>query len=317
MQTLTKHSYLITFELPEHPEENKRKSWVVVQTHEPIITTEHVQKVLGHILNLTEANPPIFPINISHLATYNVEVPKTILLYQMGKVGSMSLRKILEDQGFDVRHIHYFYSKGEYQARNGLDSYRAALENDGRLNVITIVRNPIDRAVSAFLWNLGIYFKGNTQEFTKELLEAFIEEYPHDWTFRWFDEELHRTLNYNVLQEYFDRERGYHFYSRDDGDPKFKLMVIRTENLISDGPQALKEFLDINVQEMLHVNKTGIRLSSLYIPFHQNAVLPNDILDLYLDHPFTRHFYLDDEIALLRKKWSSPPWERMAMSAKG
>jgi hypothetical protein len=82
-----------------------------------------------------------------------------VVIYQMGKVGSMSVLAALQDCGYEpLHHVHVMNPKymrsgtthDPVHERNALAAYRDIIEAGRPAKFITLVREPIGRCISAF-----------------------------------------------------------------------------------------------------------------------------------------------------------------------
>jgi hypothetical protein len=168
-----------------------------------------------------------------------------VLIYQMGKVGSRSVEASLLASRLDlpVFHIHYlsaemleketdcFYDercgsnrklKGVF-SRQLFESYfiRSAVlarpHPKKKWKIITLVREPIARNISALFHDLDEYIPGSHNNIYsipyEELFQAFLEKVNHELPLTWFDIELNPLFGVDVYASPFPKEKGYQTYS--------------------------------------------------------------------------------------------------------
>ncbi|MHA7865789.1 putative capsular polysaccharide synthesis family protein, partial [Flagellimonas marinaquae] len=140
-------------------------------------------------------------------------MPRTVLVYQMGKVGSSSVNHSIGAvyPGYCFQ-IHRFSSDHRYIG----EVYRQYYQNKIPLKIISMVREPIERNISAFFqWNKSI----NSTEFQKEkvdmegLMASFLEKFNHQRPLEWFDKNIYKHFNIDVFNREFP-ERGYDIFVR-------------------------------------------------------------------------------------------------------
>lgn len=306
---ITRHKYFISFELPNSEREEKR-SWLIAAVERPIDSTEDLTQMLSHILIVLEETEPILPLNVSYLGEVEAEVPEEVLLYQMGKVGSVSIRDAINqlDEGIRVIHVHYIMDYGEYGAKFDERLYNRIMTEDKTWLIISMVRNVFSRDISGFFWSLEQYYSGDPTIYNQAMVDDFVYNYPHQWTLEWFDNELSKLLDYDIYSKPFNTSRGFSYYGRDVGPkPHFNLLVMQTEVLSDVGPEAIYPLLKSTVT-MSKKNQTEKRraVSQQRAQFMMEAVFPQDFIDEMLGSKYMQHFYSPEDRELLRKFWSEP-----------
>jgi hypothetical protein len=89
---------------------------------------------------------------------------------------------------------------------------------DERWDIISLVREPVACAISAYFQSIDRWFPRLLDTFQEgktdipALIQTFLDEYPHDWPLSWFDKQIHQTLGVNVYQSEFDWDKGYCIY---------------------------------------------------------------------------------------------------------
>lgn len=246
-----------------------------------------------------------------------------VIVWQMGKVGSRTIVDTLHEKGYPgaVYHVHVLSDTlvfdGEVYRRSkllGNDEYlrnialREFFEStqDRCWKIITLVRDPVARNVSAFFQNLSLYVPGvdgneNMDAFgVDRVIEIFFSEFDHDRPLVWFDEEIAGVAGIDVFKDPFDTVNGFKIY----GDEDRTVLVIRLEDLERSGAEALSAYLDYPVDSLVVSNTAdtkGYRM--LYREFLSRVSFPVDYLDRMYDSKFCRHFYTDTERERMRQRW--------------
>lgn len=197
---------------------------------------------------------------IEHLEKV-VTVP-LCLTYTMGKVGSSAIHKSLKMSNIPTLHLHtmqqdvidkairddrmrpnYFAS---IVARKLL-KYLSDNKQIERVKVITLVRRPAERNLSAFFQNASKFgITPNTDE--NEAFRIFIEKYHHHIPNRWFDDEIKKYLGLDVYKEKFCRESKF---IGGQGMPLLLLESSLSNNIKTD---LLSQFLGVKVSELQFEN---------------------------------------------------------------
>ena len=255
-----------------------------------------------------------------------------VLIYQMGKVGSTTIYETLrETVEAPVFHIHTLIPdrldrlgaiqreayprtrsvQGHYLESRALLPYVTGARPAPHWTVITLVRDPIARNLSAFFQTLEtdaphLDLATMAQSMPEDavvarLIEAFVDDFKdHDRPLDWFDDELKQVFGHDIYAHEFDTAMGYQI---DHGDG-FDLLTIRLDDLDRVGAEACRSFLGRDDIELVRGND-GSRKSyaDFYRRVREEIVLPSAYLDRMYDARYTRHFYTPDERAAFRARW--------------
>lgn len=197
---------------------------------------------------------------IEHLEKV-VTVP-LCLTYTMGKVGSHAIHKSLKMSNIPTLHLHTMRNDLIDKAvrdegintdlvasivAQKLVKYLWDNKQIERLKVITLVRRPDERNLSAFFQNASKFgITPNTDE--KEAFRIFIEKYSHHTPNRWFDDEIKKYLGLDVYKEKFCRESKF---IGGQGKPLLLLESSLGNNIKTD---LLSQFLGVKVSEIQFEN---------------------------------------------------------------
>lgn len=242
-------------------------------------------------------------------------------VYQMGKVGSSSIENSLNN----CLHFHSLYGNSpcyvhQDQKRNSIYkeigySFADYLKRDSIkkkecVKIITLVREPVGRAMSMFFQDLPYWlykYVGDHNSDTRgeglELLyEAFWNSYDHDYFNSWFDKELSRFIGFDVLNRAFPKEKGFDVFSCG----KFEVLIATAE---VTGNQSfideLGHFVGFPV-ELIDVNRGENKwYGDVYKKFKTEASFTDEWLDQMLLGKVTKHFYSDEFIDGLNRKYRS------------
>ncbi len=253
---------------------------------------------------------------------------EVILVYSLNKTGSSTISKSLSmsNINYPIYHIHHLSLEGINKSRNYLTSlhkpnltehyYRSLFLREhlnnktlfSRYKIISLVRDPISIAISAFFHNINrIIPKYNAKIRNNSLQLEELKEYffkrlylPGDYLLTWFDTEIKDIFGIDVYAYEFSRDRGYQIYCNELAD----LMVIKLDNLKKCHKEAFKQFLNI---EDFKLNDTNVAFRKEYYDIYQyfiNSIeLPLTYIDDVYSSKFVKHFYSEDEILKFRNKW--------------
>jgi hypothetical protein len=258
-----------------------------------------------------------------------------IILYQMGKVGSSTIFKSFcqlgLDKNFALHRVYYFTQEGlefvekyvgqtygdfinfPYSFKNQI--WRSSLLRNKldknylktkKCKVITLVREPISRNISAFFQTLDWFVTRKEDEFPnreaylQEVARCFWEKYPHDIPLTWFDDEPKRALEIDVFASEFPKSKGYKIYRGEFAD----LLLLKLEKLNECSQQAIAEFLGIDnfVLDNANVGRRK-QYSETYTDLLSSITIPKSYINKMYDSKYTKHFYSAQEIEFFQQKW--------------
>ncbi|MCC5843406.1 MAG: hypothetical protein JJU05_04065 [Verrucomicrobia bacterium] len=230
-----------------------------------------------------------------------------VLVYQMGKVGSRSIHEPLQAcyPGVVV-HAHRFaadYPQGEVQE---LYRYWHSASPPKRLHLISLVRNPVDRNVSAFFQNFKTY-TGYTPEQSplslQELLNCFLETFPHHIPAVWFENQFRAQFNIDVFSKPFPEENFQVFPS--ERTPALLLKLETPDDLKT---KAVRDFLHLADFHVIRANDSeGKDYSEIYKSFKASVRLPERYVKDMISSDYFRHFYSDADAEKTMRKWCGAP----------
>jgi hypothetical protein len=263
-----------------------------------------------------------------------------LLIYQMGKVGSKTVRSSLRPLELDrsIYHVHYLSLdrvnelESERKQYLGTDKehllkhvwqyqyLRRQIANgfDGkRCQVITLTREPVGRNVATFFENLEVaplaqqdHYAIRSDYYDFELVldignidplaEIFFERMNHDTPLTFFDRELKGVLGVDVFASQFPRSKGYQIYRNE----RTEVLLIRLEDLNECARDAFREFLGIADLGLINTNIGSEKeYASLYRTFKEAIVLPQAYVHRMYTSDYAQHFYSPAEIAQFRAMW--------------
>lgn len=251
-----------------------------------------------------------------------------IIVHQMARVGSVTVTRAIRRHlpRADVYHTHYLNPRtiAEHRVRFTRvhrETGRAGLPREylgakmlmraprkHPWRVVTLVRDPVARTVSAFFR----HFTYNHPQFggsfhadpanAERLIELFLDpsEPEHAFALDWFDRELREVLGIDVFATPFRCDAGFAEYEK----ARCRVLLLRLEDLDRVGERELRRFLDAPALTLSAVNRTE---HENYFPAYRRfldlLVLPAWYLDRMYDSRLARHFYTAKELAAFRARW--------------
>lgn len=258
--------------------------------------------------------------------------PSLVLLYQPGKVGSMTIHSS------NTLKTYHFHSMAYAYADEGMRKICNRMLDKIKKNpvkIITGVREPISRDISVFfqgsesnIWPLirydnswlylfGDYSSHHTTKLdaqilkkrisvlekslnhsfecmTKEIIENRSDE------FSWFDYEIKALFGVDIYAYPFNKEKGYTIIEQGN----IRILVYKCERLNQlDG--VIGEFIGEPGLSFTDTNRGDEKVYSyVYKKFRNEVKLSRKYFDYYYaDNSKLKHFYTDSEIEQFMNKW--------------
>ncbi|MFX0095809.1 MAG: putative capsular polysaccharide synthesis family protein [Candidatus Hodarchaeota archaeon] len=250
------------------------------------------------------------------------EQNRVVLLYQMGKVGSRTIRRSLEALGIPVYHVHQLRRIEKALKEHHSKIWILTLLNYSwfalyfkkhqnnldykKWKLISLVRDPIARNVSLFFENFRLalpkIIRMKKAPITLEnIRDLFLYDFPnHNFPLSWFNEEMKQIFGIDVFTEEFPKTQGYKIYTGKHLD----LLLLKLEQLNDCASVAFNEFLGIKGFTLRNANLTKEKdYFSIYKKFISAKILPESYVEKLYASKFSRHFYTEEELNIFRKKW--------------
>jgi hypothetical protein len=284
-----------------------------------------------------------------------------VIVHTVGKVGSTAVAATLEATlpGRYIAHVHWLRSEhlradeAHYRSRaraywgtrrmsrfmpqyiwlgQHLCSAMASAPANTVWDVVTLVRDPVRRNISAFFQNLEPMFDfwpaeelkiRSAEEVAARLVELFLDSYVAGKSpierdgdpLTWFDLELKPVFGVDVFARPFPVSQGYEIYS----GPNSRVLLVRLEDLDRVAAVAFAEFLGVDVSHVVSRNEAADKVyADVYQRFRQLLRIPAEYLDRLYSSQYATHFYTARELARFRSYWqqegrtlppTSPPSE--------
>lgn len=256
-------------------------------------------------------------------AVQQVRLRKTtaVLVYQMGKVASKSVAlSVAQYPGFSVFHLHILspsnYVAAEEQQRVLLGDndvsymldasqvvYDGLIATGLPVKIVTLVREPIGRNISAYFQNLDFWCKtpdAHRKIPMPELVERFLRDFPHHEPLTWFDNEFRPATGVDVFSRPFPQEQGF---QKIQTGP-LEVLVLRHDLNDRIKTERLGELLGIPDFRLLRENTAeGKRYREKYKEFQRSLRLPLTYIDEMLGSKYAQHFFPREELERIRGRW--------------
>jgi hypothetical protein len=253
----------------------------------------------------------------------------SLLIYQMGKVGSTTLLDtlrpilsqsqlyhihVLSDAGIRQEDQHYYggpptlFSKSHLPATKHLFESKFLRKQMARglagTKIITLCRDPVEREVSAFfqehLPDERFRQRLGAPAQVPGVVEDFWRGNAFEFALNWFDRELKAVFAFDVYAHPFPHEQGYGIYEPNG----VGILVIKLEALNTCFRPALREFLGVDVPALKQANVTKAKgYQDLQTAFLKALTFSPEFLDEVYNSKYATHFYTATERQAFRARW--------------
>jgi hypothetical protein len=249
-----------------------------------------------------------------------------VVVFQMGKVGSTGVYRALvaANLGVPVHHVHLMedldaiedgvrrlYPNPVHTLREIEKGRRIRRELDQRRsrgsNVVTLVRDPVARNVSAFFEGIEEVLPEartllSTDAPHDELLDAFLNRFDNGAPLGWFDGQMKPVFGIDVFATPFPHERGFQIIEGNSA----RVLILRTADLAQASADAFRSFLGVTLGPLgVQNDSAGKWYADAYRDFLARLRLPDGYLDEMYDSRMARHFFSPQEIEQFRAGWRS------------
>lgn len=243
--------------------------------------------------------------------------PDPVLVYQMAKVGSTSVTKSLKAAGINPLHVHYInpdvrrvnrrkyieaHKPIPYHFHIGYWLYWYLKVTSEDLRVITLVRDPIARHVSAAFQNirLGTIHRDDAQLAARQLEEDLRSAEGVRYAFAYFDREMEPVLGVNPAEQSFNREQGFGICK----GRRATVLTLKLERLSTLISGVVSEFMEADLEPVRANVKRKSDIGDYYTAVKREFDMDRDSLREIYDHPWVKHFYTEKEVNSFIEKWS-------------
>jgi hypothetical protein len=254
--------------------------------------------------------------------------PGDVLVYQCGKVGSSTIVNSLAAAGVGATHVHMLTDRFIYDlvperawqpepAQAKLIAESSALcmgriLDQKPLKVITLVREPLSRDFSSFVYHLDKVVAdaaGTPCEDLAHLCAQGMERRAtqngtctNGYVFDWFDDELKAVLGVDVYANPFDAALGFSIIR----NPDVEVLLLKLERLAELAP-VIGQFVGAANFRLVNANQASNKgYHDLYKQLRRAVRLPAQLVDLYYDgNARMDHFYSKAEQAVFLRSWEA------------
>jgi len=223
-----------------------------------------------------------------------------IFLFQMGKVGSSSLKSTLSSN-YRGLVVHAHDGKMLTEKQKAILRWRKRLKLP--IYVICPIREPLSRNISAFFQNFNrdTGFEFSDKEWTSdELLELFLRHYPHNLCLEWFDSTLRPTFGVDVFSQPFPIEQKWKIYKY----KSVRILVYRSDLERSAQLDVISRLIGQQFSGWTYSNISADKeYGEIYKRFIGAVKLPDIYISIMCNSKFCRKFWSEEEIDMIKKRF--------------
>ncbi|MCL2284592.1 MAG: putative capsular polysaccharide synthesis family protein [Fibromonadales bacterium] len=238
------------------------------------------------------------------MAISAMEEAHNVLVYQPGKVGSLTVCNSIRKIGIPCAHIHLF----NLSNNEDLNVYRNIFKKYDTIKIVTLVREPVSNLYSRLFYvlyaisdsNFSYQFFESRNSLEDAIIEGLKSMNPINFMFDWFDSELKAVFDVDIYAHPFDREKGYSIIKQ--GNVEVLAMKLEKLNSLES---VIGEFIGAPEFKLINTNEADCRLDKyLYNNIKKTIKIPQEIFDQYYkNNPKMDHFYSEEEKVQFLKKW--------------
>lgn len=242
----------------------------------------------------------------------------SLLVWSMGKVASSSIYETIRACGVPAIHIHTLNNWDLAQEIHSSSPFHEPPDNIRMslrfrhglscqaftfpISIVTLVRDPVARNISAFFENLAAYSRLETLDPEKSdaLVQEFFDTYSHDVPALWFDREIRELTHLDVLDAGAAADETGLTYHND----RYRLLILKVGDSDEKMVDALETFVNRPVPALLRANEASNKdYAALYAAFRNSISFPESYLDAMYNSDFVRRFWSDVEVEAMKRQW--------------
>ena len=174
-------------------------------------------------------------------------------------------------------------------------------DSDARVRIVTLVRDPIARAVSGSYQTAWRHDTdtADAESMRDSITRKLSKTNALSYCYNWFDEEVKAVFGIDVMAAPFDPEVGHQQLS----GPRADLLLLKLEKLDRLWP-VIGAFVGRDLAAVHSNVRSRAQDGESYRQVQSRIALPDARLRALYDHPWMHHFYSPQEIDAFVAKWS-------------
>lgn len=186
----------------------------------------------------------------------------------------------------------------------GLHLHKHICEKKKPAKIISLVREPIGRNISAYFQNLDAFKRienAHTRFDIDELINDFLKNYHHRVPLEWFDKEMKPAIGIDAFSHEFPKDIGYKIIH----EQPYDVLIMRHDIEDKRKAEIISDFLHLTNFSIQKKNiSSQKKYAGAYYQFLNKVKLPPEYVDELLNSKYTRHFYSTEMIKAFKEKWT-------------
>ncbi len=237
-------------------------------------------------------------------AIYKIFNHSSIIVYTIPKAGSTSILISLKRS---LGHTRLIAVAQAHDFQGIMDPKKVFVYSD-TYYLISLVRNPIERALSAvFFFMIPERNKRGSTPSTDISVWKRRTKHRITRSLEWFNQEMKNGFGIDVYAAPFSTEIGYRIYTQTNHHllKKVNLLVLRTELDDDKKSRIIREFLGLNRLEIMRYRESRLDPDAMvYQEMKQRIKFSPEYTDQICNHKHTQHFFSAREVSAMRARWS-------------
>lgn len=239
-----------------------------------------------------------------------------VFVLTMGKVGSITVWQSLLDAGvfFQVQIHHvcrsprrYPYGQRNIQTAIGFSNWAFSpwLLRRPLVRIATVVREPISRLISLYLFSYEKRFGAAVENTSLEVLlkdfpRVFEDDYVHPLVPGYFlENEIHAASNIDVYRHDFPRSKGAAIIEQG----RYSLLIMKLEIADQQKSAALTTWMGRPVGINRRNTASDVGYDHIYAEFKRRVRIPHRYAEAIYQSAYMRHFYSAEERNKYWRRW--------------
>lgn len=240
-----------------------------------------------------------------------------VFVFTIQKTGSTSLAQALKSHG--VKRSYRFHSfflehlnitdRDSKRVEHQKKLYNRFIKTNREINIISIVRDPIEQSISHFFDSFRTELKIRN---LKELIAVYKHHYSEKYflsLLSWFDDNFLRTLGIDIFQYPYSQEKGFGLFHQD----KKHILIFDSEIPDNEKEKLIRDLLGLKKFKLGRVftkrdmtKSIGIsreKIDSLWEDFVKTVSFSPSLLEKIYHSKFCRHFYSPEKLKMFKERW--------------
>lgn len=250
-----------------------------------------------------------------------------VFIHQIGKVGSTAIWRAIRDAGHDDHvfqthvlrdfdrvalshartHAHPDETLAQLNHARLARGYLDRADSSTVINVITAVRDPIARDVSAF-FQTAIERDSEFEDkaaaglvSVKAMRDEFFDRSHHATLSEWFEDQFRPVFHFDVADLGFDPLQGSRVFRKDN----LRILALKYENYRTELQPVLRSFLSNRRIVVERHNESGSKPYGDLLRRFLSVPFPRGYVDTMLGGRVVQAFYSPVELHLMRVRYTS------------